>query len=243
MMEIVDIMLLLLVGMGACFVQRVSGFGLSIFAMLFLPHFFPVPVDAASVSNMMSCVTSSYNSIYCRKDISFKMILPLLLAALATIPFAVYLSNRISAQSFHIVLGIVQILLSIYFLTLGKKVKFKATKGKGVLCGVASGLLTGLFSTGGPPAVIYVDNASENKNEYFASIQFFFAMSNIYAITFRIINGFITVQLVLYTLIGLAGCFIGNYIGKKVFNRLDGGTIKIIVYIAMLISGVLMIVK
>lgn len=242
-MEVLDIILLLLVGAGACFVQRVSGFGLAIFAMLFLPYFLPTPVAAASVSNLISCATSSYNSIYYRKNISLKVVMPLIIAVLVTVPFAVYLSNRISAKSFHVVLGIVQILLSIYFIFFGKKMKFKPTITKGILCGIGSGILNGLFSTGGPPAVIYVDNVSADKNEYFACIQFFFAVSNIYALIFRILNGLITIQLLGYALVAAVGCFFGNYIGKKVFNRLDGKTIKTIIYIAMFISGIIMILK
>ena len=242
-MELLDIFWLLMVGAGACFVQRVSGFGLAIFAMLFLPHFLPTPVAAASVSNLISCATSSYNSIYYRKNISLKVVLPLILAVLVTVPFAVYLSNRISAKSFYIVLGIVQILLSLYFIFLGKNVRFKPTMLKGIICGIGSGLLNGLFSTGGPPAVIYVDNVSTNKDEYFACIQFFFAVSNIYALIFRLINGLITVQLLEYALIAAVGCFFGNYVGKKVFNKLDSSTIKAIIYVALLISGVIMICK
>ena len=49
-MEILQIVLLILVGMGAGFVQRVSGFGLGIFAMLFLPYLTPDIASAATIS-------------------------------------------------------------------------------------------------------------------------------------------------------------------------------------------------
>lgn len=242
-MDITDIILLLFVGAGASFVQRVSGFGLAIFAMLFLPHFLSSPIAAASISNMFSCATSSYNSIKYRKNISFIIVLPMLISALITIPFAVYLSNHITVKSFTAVLGIVLIILSLYFIIFGNKVKFKPTKFKGVISGIGSGLLNGLFSTGGPPAVIYLNNVAENKKIYFACMQFFFAVTNIYAVAFRFLNGFITSQVIIYLLIGLIGCFVGDYIGKKIFNKLDGDKIKSIVYIAMLSSGILMIIK
>ena len=48
---------LVLIGIGAGFVQRVSGFGLGIFAMMFLPYFTPTPV-AATISTLFSCVES-----------------------------------------------------------------------------------------------------------------------------------------------------------------------------------------
>ena len=106
---------LFLIGIGAGFVQRVSGFGLGIFAMVFLPHFMPAQ-NAASISCLFSCVTSTYNAIRYRKNIAYRTALPMVVAALMTIPIAVYFSRKISGHSFHVLLGIVLILLSLYFL-------------------------------------------------------------------------------------------------------------------------------
>ena len=46
--EVLHGIFLVLIGMGAGFVQRVSGFGMGIFAMLFLPHFMPSHTAAAA---------------------------------------------------------------------------------------------------------------------------------------------------------------------------------------------------
>ena len=235
--------LLVLVGTGASFVQRVSGFGLGIFAMLFLPHFMAVPTAAASVSNLFSCVTSSYNGIKYRKNISFPIVWPMLLAAMVSIPIAVRFSGAISGEVFSVILGVVLILLSGYFIFFGQRIRFRATKAKGVLTGCCGGVLNGLFSTGGPPIVLYLTNATDDPHIYFASIQFYFAVTNIYAVVFRVINGFVTWQVLGYTAVGLIGCFLGDFIGRKVYNKLDAKRIKQIIYIAMIFSGIIMIVK
>ena len=70
-----NITLLILVGFGAAFVQRVSGFGLGIFAMLFLPFIMGDTAAAASVSCLWSCVTSVYNAVKYRKYIHFRLLL------------------------------------------------------------------------------------------------------------------------------------------------------------------------
>ena len=146
-MELVDGILLTIVGIGGGFVQRVSGFGLGIFAMLFLPHFLPTHTAAATVVGICSVVTSTMNAVKYRRDINYKIVLPLLLAAAVSIPIAVYFSARVSKGVFEILLGAVLILLSIYFLFFNKTVKLKASALGGAIAGTLSGILNGLFST------------------------------------------------------------------------------------------------
>ena len=39
---------------------------------------------------------------------------------------------------------------------------------------------------------------------------------------------------------GVAGCLVGDFIGKKVFDKLDSDKLKKIIYIGMIISGIVM---
>ncbi len=143
------IVLLVLIGMGAGFVQRVSGFGLGIFAMVFLPHFIPIHTAAATISTLFSCVTSTYNALRYRKDTKYKTAIPMICATLIFIPVAVRFSSLVSADIFKIILGVVLIVLSIYFLFFNNRIKMKPTIANGFLAGAIGGMLNGLFSTGG----------------------------------------------------------------------------------------------
>ena len=230
---------LILIGMGAGFVQRVSGFGLGIFAMMFLPYFTPTPV-AATISTLFSCVTSTYNAIRYRKDIVYKTAIPMVCAALVAIPIAVYFSAVVSAQIFQYLLGGVLILLSIYFLFFNQRVRLKPTLINGVLAGTVGGTLNGLFSTGGPPVVLYLSSALSSNAAYFATIQFYFCFTNIYAMIMRAVNGLLTKDAVIYAAIGLVGCMAGDALGKRVFHKLNGEMLKRIIYIGMIVSGIVM---
>lgn len=233
---------LILIGFGAGFVQRVSGFGLGIFAMMFLPHFLPTHTAAAAISCMLSCVTSTFNAVRYRKDIAFKTALPMVAASLATIPVAVYFSASISGQFFEILLGAVLIVLSIYFLFFNKSVTIRPKVNNGLLTGAVSGVLNGLFSTGGPPAVLYLTCATSSNITYFATIQFFFCFTNLYATVMRVFSGDITGVVMLYFLVGVIGCMTGDFVGGKVFGKLNAKMLKNIIYIGMIISGVLMFI-
>lgn len=230
---------LILIGMGAGFVQRVSGFGLGIFAMMFLPYFTPTPV-AASISTLFSCVTSTYNAIRYRKEIAYKTAIPMVCAALVAIPIAVYFSAVVSARIFQWLLGGVLILLSIYFLFFNQRIKLKPNLTNGLLAGAVGGTLNGLFSTGGPPVVLYLSSALSSNEAYFATIQFYFCFTNIYATAMRAVNGILTKDALLYAVIGLAGCMVGDTLGKQVFHKLNAEKLKRIIYIGMIISGIVM---
>lgn len=235
-----EFLLLLLIGTGAAFVQRVSGFGLGIFAMIFLPHILPTHTAAAAISSLFSCVTTTYNTVRYRQKIAFKTAIPMIAAALVTITAAVRFATLVSADVFKMLLGGVLILMSLYFIFFNQKVKIRPTIGNGVIAGSLGGILGGLFSTGGPPAVLYLTNALDDNLVYFATVQFYFCFTNIFATVNRIASGIITKQVLLYAGIGVLGCLVGDWIGGKVFDKLDGKALKRVIYIGMIISGILM---
>ncbi len=240
-MEPLHFVFIILVGFGAAFVQRVSGFGLGIFAMMFLPHFLPSHTAAATISCLYLCGTTTYNTVRYRKNIDFKTAFPMLAAVMVCIPIAVYFAAKVSAKIFEILLGIVLIILSLYFLFFSKRIKIKPTVLNGVIAGGLGGTLNGLFSTGGPPAVIYLTNATPDNATYFATIQFYFCITNIYALVMRAANGLITTDVLLYAAVGFIGCLGGNTVGRLVFDKLDAKKLKYVIYIGMIISGILML--
>lgn len=239
-MELLDIVLLVLIGAGAGFVQRVSGFGLGIFAMMFMPHFLPSHTMAATISCLFSCGTSAYNAVKYRKDTDYKTVLPVLIAAMVCIPVAVWFSAKVSVSVFEYLLGGVLIVLSIYFLFFNSRIKIRPTAANGVLAGALGGTLNGLFSTGGPPVVLYLTQTTEDNLTYFATIQFYFGITNIYAVAMRALNGVLTLETLGYAAVGLVGCMAGDFLGKQVFDKLDSNKLKTIIYIGMIISGIVM---
>ena len=240
-LEWYEIAALVLIALGGGFIQRVTGFGLGIFVMLFLPHLFEVHTEAAAISTRFSCASSTFNAVKYRKSIPFRTVLPALVTALCTIPFAVMFAKYVTASIFDILLGSVLILLSLYFLFFSHRIKINPTLPNGLIAGTLSGALTGLFSTGGPPIVLYLTNATKDPLVYLAATQFYFAVTGLYATGTRAINGILTWELLLYAAIGTVGCLTGNMLGKRVFDKLNAKRLKQVIYVAMVISGILLI--
>lgn len=122
-----------------------------------------------------------------------------------------------------------------------KRIKLRPHVTNGVLAGTLGGTLSGLFSTGGPPAVLYLSSATPDKLTYFATIQFYFCFTDLYATTMRAVNGIINAQILCLAAVGIVGCMAGDFAGKLVFDKLDGNKLKRIIYIGMLVSGFIML--
>ena len=239
-MNLLHCVYLILIGIGAAFVQRVCGFGMGIFSMVFFPHFLPTHTAGATISSLFSCGSSTYKAIRYRKHIVFRMVLPMACTALVTIPIAVRFAAVVSGRVFQLLIGSALIALSLFFLFFSRRIQMKPTIGNGLLAGTLSGVLSGLFSTGGPPAVLYLTNATDDKTVYFATLQLYFCFTNVYATSMRIFNGMVTKDVLIYAAVGMIGCAIGDCIGRKVFDKLDSQKLRMIIYIVMILSGVAM---
>ena len=237
------IIALIAVGTGSAFIQRVSGFGSGIFSMLWLPYLFGDTVTAAAVSGMWSTATTVFNAIRHRKNIDFKLIVPVLIPAMLMVTLSVQFSKSVSTGIMMTVLGAVLILLSIYFLLFSQRIRLKASLPGGIAIGTVGGILSGLFSTGGPPVVLYLSSIISDKMVYFSTIQGYFAITDLYGLGTRIFSGIVTWQVLLYAAIGWIGSLFGNTLGGLVFNKINAQTLKKIIYIGMIISGVIMIAK
>jgi uncharacterized membrane protein YfcA len=233
---------LILIAVGGGFCQRVAGFGLGIFSLIFLPFFLPT-VQAAAMCSLLSLAIASYNSFRHRQHIQLKLLLPVMIAATVTIPLAVYFSADVPQNTMKLLLGVALCLLSTYFLFLDERIHFKPTVPNGIAAGALGGTLTGLFSTGGPPVVLYLLHSTSDKYVYFATIQTYFALTALYSNMFRLTSGILTWRVVIFAAVSLVGTLIGNQIGGKVFDRLDSKKFKQVIYIGMIISGIIMIVN
>lgn len=241
MIETEQILIIFLITAVGGFIQRVTGFGFGIFVMLFFPYILKTHTSAAAISTLVSSCISAYNAIMYRKKVPYKATVPLLLSALVTIPVAVRLSVLVTGDFFNKVLGVLLICLSIWFLFFSDRVKIKPSVKNGIISGGLAGVLTGLFSTGGPPVVLYLVNAFSDNLSYFAATQFFFGLTGIYSTAVRAISGIITSEVLVFSAVGFAGSIVGNLFGKLVFEKLNKQRLRQIIYIGMIISGIIMV--
>ena len=233
--------LITLVTLVASYVQGVTGFGFGIVAMIFLPTFL-LYTEANVLSSVLSTVTSTFILISTYKNVHWKnLIFPLIGSVFANY-FAITFVKGAENQLLTLLLGIALFGLSIYFFFFSNKIKIRATWYAGLIAGTLSGVMSGLFSIGGPPVVVYYMQSEENTDDYLATISAYFVLSGIISVTMKAFSGFITTNVLLGIAVGLLGMLVGAFSAKRTRKKLNPQMIKKSVYGVMAVSGLVNVI-
>ena len=227
----------------ASFIQRVSGFGFGIFVMMFFPFFLPSYGDSVMLSGLLAGSTALMIAVrywqYIRWNLMGRVVLFNVVASYLATEYMNSLGNDTMIQC----LGVVLILIALYFLfgegKMGRVFKSKLAQ---VTIGSISGVMGGMFAMPGPPLVLYCISTIEDKREYVTTLQAFSVVMNLCYTLFRFKAGYYSEDTWLWWLIGLVGAIIGSSVGTRCFERISNRTLKYIVYVMMIVSGIVAIV-
>ncbi len=221
--------------------QAVSGFGFVLFVMMFFPYILSSYADSVAVCGILSVLSSGFLTVIYRKYLHWKLI---------SVPVCAYLIINFTVIAFAAsqsdiflkkLLAAVLIILSVYFIFFGDKIKIKPTFFNGIIFGMLSGILGGLFSVSGPPIVLYLLGTSEDNRTYMANIQLYFTITSLYSTLLRLIYGMIDIPILFYSGLGFISVLAGLFIGKKLFVKLSPFLLRKIIYTIMLLSGIIML--
>ena len=225
----------------ASYVQSVTGFGFGIVAMIFLPNFLQY-TEANVLSSILSTVTSVLVIAATYRRIHWKNLIFPLMGSFVANYFAVSFAKNAKNDLLILLLGIALFLLSIYFFFYSNKIKIRATWYTGLIVGVLSGVMSGLFSIGGPPVVVYYMQSEEDTDQYLATISAYFVFSGIVSISLKAASGFITETVGYGIAVGLVTMFIGSFLGKKTRGKVKPQVIRKVVYGFMAVSGLVNVI-
>ena len=226
----------------ASFIQRVSGFGFGIFVMMFFPFFLPSYGESVMLSGLLAGSTALMIAIRNRKYIRWRLMglvtFSNVLFSFVATEYMRSLSNDVLKQC----LGVVLILISLYFLFgEGRMGRIFKSNPAQVTIGSVSGVMGGMFAMPGPPLVLYCISTLEDKREYVTTLQAFSVVFNLFYTAFRFKAGFYSDDTWLWWVIGLVGTMIGSSLGSRCFELISNRTLKLIVYVMMIISGIVAI--
>ena len=132
---------IVLLAIGASFVERTTGFGFGIFIMTMLPFLMPSYGEATTLSGLLALTTTLIICVRMWKVITWKHLWPILITFIIVSAGPVFLLSRMEIRSLTKLLGIVLILISIYFLCLGGRIRIKPTVKNQIITGTLSGLM------------------------------------------------------------------------------------------------------
>lgn len=235
-----DLLFIAFIALIGSFIQSASGFGYAILCMalgsLILPFRVVTIVEVITAFAMVL-----YISIKLYKHINFKLMLFPLISSLAASTLGVFTLMASTETLMRRVLGVALIVLSIYFIFFSAKIRIKPTPINGLIAGAISGFFGGLFNIGGPPIVAYFLSVTDDKMEYNATLQCYFAFTTVYIFFMHLFLGNVTGEVIKYSLVGLIGVGLGVGGGLNFFKKLSLNTIKKMVYSFMVIAGLYML--
>ena len=234
-----NILYIILLAAGASFVQRTTGFGFGIFIMTALPFLMPSYAEAVTLSGILSLTSSTVVMLKYLKYVSWKRILPILASFLVMSALAVFMLERIEGRTMRIILGLILILLSLYFCFFKERLQkiIKPTSAWQVGSGAIGGVMGGLFGMQGPPVVLYLVNSEPDKNHYMGMIQTYAVLTNVIMLATRACNGYLTTAVGTAYLYSITGLVVGVLAGNWAFKRLPDKLFAYIVYAYIGISG------
>lgn len=236
-----EITLLLLVVFFASVLQGATGFGFSILCMSILPFFLPFKIATLSVL-ILAGFFAVQIAVRFRRDILVKlMIIPILAGFVGrALGFKILMSYN--DNTLKLILGLLLITFSIVFMFFNKKIEIKATPVNGIVAGLISGISGGICNISGPPLVIYYLNVIKSKEEYTATANSTYFITNIFSLMLHISSGNINYSILNIVFIGLIPVVLGQIVGVKIFRRVNKEMLNKLVYILMIIIGVFLII-
>lgn len=235
--------LIFLLTIAASFIQRASGFGFGIFVMMFFPFILQSYGEATTLSGLLAGTTALFITLRHYKQICWRSVAVIILFNIIASYFAIEFISSMGNATMKRCLGVALISIALYFLFWEKKITLlMQSKSTCAIIGTISGIMGGMFAMPGPPVALYCIGAIKDKMQYMATLQALSVVFNLFYTTFRIKEGFFTDSTLVYWGIGCGGILIGSFAGAWCFNKIERSTLKNIVCVIMIISGIAAII-
>ena len=223
-------------------IQTVSGFGGSLVLMMFLPAIMTL-MDAITLNQTIMVVLDISLIVTYRRSIRFRQVLlPAIFCLIMTTVFT-DLAMHLHISLMKLLFGLFLVGISIYFWFFSRKVRCASGWPMACTCGSLSGITNGMFGIGGPPIAVYYLAVSDSKEAYIGTTQFFFLITTLYTIVFRLAKGLICNGFWEYVLIGMVSILAGKLVGKKINDRISPETMKKCVYVCLFVTGVVTVIQ
>ena len=232
------VMLIILAGAS---VQSALGFGTTMITMGFLPLIMPYS-KAMGLSIVMVTISTIYVSWRYRSSIRWGVMMPFLIPTAVICAVVNILSAKVSSSLMYLLLGVMFIAVSIFFFVFSEKIRIRPTPVSGAVLGTICGVCYGLFATGGPTAALYLLPATNDKEEYLATIQAFLCVNNIVVLVISIALGRLDMADLPMVGAGVIALAAGTLLGLHIHDRIPASVFGKVIYAFVGIGGVWIII-
>jgi uncharacterized membrane protein YfcA len=225
----------------AVITQTLTGFGAGLVSMAFLPGILGVRTAAPLVA-MITCTLELILLIRFRAAFNLKAVWRLAVTTLVGLPIGVWALRGVSEKILLPILGVVMAGYALYALFNFKLPRLEHP-GWAFLTGFLSGILSGAYSVGGPPVIIYGNCRGWEPDEFKSNLQGFFLLNDGLAIIYHAIAGNLTPAVRTGYLWALPVIFLGLLASAGLDRFLNPQTFRKLVLVLLVVMGVRLIMS
>jgi uncharacterized protein len=225
----------------ASFVMGLTGFGIALVAMAFLPYVME-PATAIVLLTIYALVFSLVVVVQLRRDLTPRALVDLTLGTLAGTPPGVWLLASLPVSLLNRLIGAVLVLVVVLE---ARRALPERVHGRGwaLLAGFLAGLVGGAVGTPGPPVIVYATTQGWSPRTMKANIMGFFVLNQGAILLGYWWAGLLTPPVLTLTAALALPALAGALLGMALFGRLDPVRFRRIVFALLLVSGLVLLIR
>jgi len=228
----------------AFLIRGLTGFGSGLLAvpmlLLFLDRKLVVPTAASlAVLSGILLISTFRTRKWVRKDVLLMMVGGAILGT----PIGTYVLASYTSSLLERLFGIFISGYALRLLFWNKKSNRKISNYVGLIAGFLGGCLGGMFATGGPPVIIYLNSKIDDKRAFRATLTLYFLIANSWQYVTYLYMGLINGEVLGFAAWLLPGFLIGGLAGSFMHIKINQVLFDRIVALVLLITGIMLMLN
>ena len=240
MSDQMSMLLVLVVIFSSTLIRSTFGFGNALLAMPLLSLVIGLK-EAAPLVALVGTLVSIVMLLQGWEETRWKDIGGLLLASLLGMPLGIFLLVAVPEGIVIRILGIILIGFGFYNL-IGIELPRIDSGWLVVPFGLLAGVLGSAYNTNGPPVIIYGVFRGWSRDQFRASLQGFFLVTNLLIITGHGISGLWTSRIVILFLASILPVLGAVFLGERIASRFSQEVFDRVIYYLLIVLGLLLLI-
>jgi uncharacterized membrane protein YfcA len=236
-MEMWPLLYLILIVCLAAFIQGLTGFGVGIYTILFLPYVFSYQASVA-ITAFCAIVMSCVLLFDTREHVEIKNILPVVIPIVIMQMISTYFLFVLDDATLTIILVFILLFFAGLFYISEKGWQIKASLPNSILAGCVTGVCN-MLGVSGPPLGYYYHSIFKDNIRYLANLQATLLITLIILLIQHIIQGSMTLVTFAYSAIASVVCVAFLLPALKIFKKLDRSRLTRIIIVFLIVMTIL----
>jgi uncharacterized membrane protein YfcA len=218
------------------------GFGAGLIAVGTMALLLPELKDAVVLLLLVNLPAELWVVRSSWQRISWRGVLAIFVGVAIGTPLGTSMLRWGDARFLLIVLGVFLVGVGAAFLFIKEKRERQMPRWSAGPVGMISGLLTGLFGTGGPPLILYYQLRGVDKAAFRGNLMAIFLLMTAVRVPSYVAFGLVTEPRMWSALTVMPAVIAGAVIGNRIHLRIEEATFRRLVSAALLLIGLLLLV-